>query len=132
MQAAALSRFKLPGTNRRRDQEQTAAAAAVTEKLPLLAEALQRTEARPRRVLMDFAPASPASLQTYQPLACRLRLLEFPELRIVAGHVGAPWTAEAISLAHKFPNVYLDSSAYKLSRLPAEFVAYLQASSAKG
>lgn len=57
--------------------------------------------------------------------------LEFPELRIVAGHVGAPWTAEAISLAHKFPNVYLDSSAYKLSRLPADFVAYLQASGAK-
>ena len=31
--------------------------------------------------------------------------LEFPELRIVAGHIGAPWTQEIISLATKFPNV---------------------------
>ena len=39
--------------------------------------------------------------------------LEFPELRIVAGHIGAPWTQEIISLATKFPNLYIDTSAYK-------------------
>ena len=81
MQAAALSRFKLPGSNRRRESEKAAAAVAVTERLPLLAEALQRTADKPRRVLLDFAPASRHSLDTFQPLACRLRLLEFPELR---------------------------------------------------
>lgn len=53
--------------------------------------------------------------------------LEFPELRIVAGHIGAPWTGEMISLATKFPNVYIDTSAYKPRRYPAELVAYLQA-----
>lgn len=52
--------------------------------------------------------------------------LEFPELRIVAGHVGAPWTGEILSLARKFPNLYVDTSAYKLARLPADFVEYMR------
>jgi len=52
--------------------------------------------------------------------------LEFPELRIVAGHIGAPWTEEMISLATKFPNVYIDTSAYKPRRYPPGLVAYLQ------
>ena len=45
--------------------------------------------------------------------------LEFPELVIVGGHIGYPWTAEMISLATKYPNVYIDTSAYKASRYPA-------------
>lgn len=57
--------------------------------------------------------------------------LEFPELRIVGGHLGAPWTQEVISLAHKFPNFYLDTSAYKASRFPAEFVEFMRGAGAK-
>jgi uncharacterized protein len=30
------------------------------------------------------------------------------------------WTQEVLSLAMKFPNVYVDTSAYKASRYPAE------------
>lgn len=52
--------------------------------------------------------------------------LEFPELRIVAGHIGAPWTQEIISLATKFPNLYIDTSAYKASRYPADFVEFMR------
>lgn len=52
--------------------------------------------------------------------------LEFPELKIVAGHIGYPWTAEMISLATKYPNVYIDTSAYKTSRYPRELVDYLR------
>ncbi len=52
--------------------------------------------------------------------------LEFPELRIVAGHIGFPWTQEMISLAMKFPNVYIDTSAYKAKRYPRELVDYLR------
>lgn len=52
--------------------------------------------------------------------------LEFPELKIVAGHIGYPWTAEMISLATKYPNVYIDTSAYKSSRYPRELVDYLR------
>ncbi len=52
--------------------------------------------------------------------------LEFPELTIVAGHIGYPWTAEMISLATKYPNVHIDTSAYKISRYPREMVDYLR------
>jgi len=57
--------------------------------------------------------------------------LEFPELRIVAGHIGFPWTSEIISLATKFPNVYVDTSAYKARRYPPDFVAYMRGHGAK-
>jgi predicted TIM-barrel fold metal-dependent hydrolase len=53
-------------------------------------------------------------------------VLEFPELTIIAGHIGYPWTSEMISLATKFPNVYIDTSAYKASRYPVDFVEYLR------
>src|SRR5262245_22752138 len=52
--------------------------------------------------------------------------LEFPELTIVGGHIGYPWTTEMISLATKYPNVYIDTSAYKVSRYPRELVEYLR------
>jgi uncharacterized protein len=52
--------------------------------------------------------------------------LEFPELVIVGGHIGYPWTAEMISLATKYPNVYIDTSAYKASRYPGELAEYLR------
>ncbi|MES2868645.1 MAG: amidohydrolase family protein [Pseudomonadota bacterium] len=51
---------------------------------------------------------------------------EFPELRIVGGHIGFPWVSEMISLMMKHPNVYVDTSAYKASRFPPELVAYMR------
>lgn len=52
--------------------------------------------------------------------------IEFPELTIVAGHIGYPWTAEMISLATKYSNVYIDTSAYKSGRYPRELVEYMR------
>jgi hypothetical protein len=57
--------------------------------------------------------------------------LEFPELRIVAGHIGAPWTQEILSLATKFPNLYLDTSAYKATRFPEDFVGFIRGRGAR-
>ncbi len=51
---------------------------------------------------------------------------DFPELTIVGGHIGYPWTGEMISLATKYPNVYIDTSAYKPRRYPPELVAYMR------
>jgi hypothetical protein len=51
--------------------------------------------------------------------------LEFPELRIVCGHIGYPWTLEMIAVATKHPNVFIDTSAYIAKRFPAELVQYL-------
>jgi predicted TIM-barrel fold metal-dependent hydrolase len=52
--------------------------------------------------------------------------LDFPELTVVAGHVGYPWTEELIAVARKHENVYIDTSAYTSKRLPAELVRYLR------
>ncbi len=52
--------------------------------------------------------------------------LDFPELTIVGGHIGYPWTTEAIAVATKHPNVFIDTSAYTVSRYPAELVDYLR------
>src|SRR3954452_11265396 len=38
--------------------------------------------------------------------------LDLPELVIVGGHIGHPWTNEMIGVAWKHDNVYIDTSAY--------------------
>ena len=53
--------------------------------------------------------------------------IDFPELVIVCGHIGYPWTEEMIAVATKHPNVYIDTSAYTVKRYPAPLVAYLRA-----
>lgn len=53
-------------------------------------------------------------------------LLDFPELTIIGGHVGFPWIDEVISLCLKYPNLYVDTSAYAVHRLPNDFVAFLK------
>lgn len=52
--------------------------------------------------------------------------LDFPGLVIVGGHIGYPWTDEAIAVATKHRNVYIDTSAYAVSRYPAPLVDYLK------
>ena len=52
--------------------------------------------------------------------------LDFPELTIVGGHIGYPWTTEMIALATKYPNVYIDTSAWKPGRYPGEFVEFMR------
>lgn len=52
--------------------------------------------------------------------------LDFPDLKIVAGHIGYPWTQEMIALATKYPNVYIDTSAYAAHRYPHEIVQFLK------
>ncbi|MEM9467755.1 MAG: amidohydrolase family protein, partial [Actinomycetota bacterium] len=52
--------------------------------------------------------------------------IDFPELVIVCGHIGYPWTTEMIAVADKHPNVHIDTSAYTTNRYPAELVDYLK------
>ena len=52
--------------------------------------------------------------------------LDFPELVIVCGHIGYPWTEEMVAVARKHENVYIDTSAYTTKRLPSELTAYLR------
>ena len=57
--------------------------------------------------------------------------LDFPELKIVCGHIGYPWTMEMIAVATKHPNVYIDTSAYTAKRFPQELVNYMKTNGKK-
>lgn len=52
--------------------------------------------------------------------------LDFPELKIVGGHIGYPWTEEAIAVATKHENVFIDTSAYTIKRYPDRLVEFMQ------
>ncbi len=52
--------------------------------------------------------------------------MDFPELRIVAGHIGWPWTEEMIAVAAKHPNVWIDTSAHLPKYYPSQFVHFLR------
>ncbi|WP_310622350.1 amidohydrolase family protein [Flexibacterium corallicola] len=52
--------------------------------------------------------------------------LDFPELTIVGGHIGYPWTEEAVAVATKHTNVYIDTSAYTAKRYPPELVRFMK------
>ncbi|MCH8949786.1 MAG: amidohydrolase [Chloroflexi bacterium] len=51
--------------------------------------------------------------------------LTFPDLTIVGGHIGHPWTDEMIGLAWKYPNVYIDTSAYLPRYYPPALVHFM-------
>ena len=51
--------------------------------------------------------------------------LFFPELKIIAGHAGFPWTQELISLAWKHPNVYIDTSGHRPKYFPPELKHFM-------
>lgn len=52
--------------------------------------------------------------------------LDFPELVIVGGHIGYPWADEAIAVATKHINVYIDTSAYTVRRYPPQLIEFMR------
>jgi predicted TIM-barrel fold metal-dependent hydrolase len=52
--------------------------------------------------------------------------LDFPELAIVGGHIGYPWTEEAVAVATKHENVFIDTSAYVARRYPGALVEFMR------
>lgn len=52
--------------------------------------------------------------------------LTFPELIIVGGHIGHPWTDEMIGLAWKHENVYIDTSACLPRYYPPQLIHYIK------
>jgi uncharacterized protein len=57
--------------------------------------------------------------------------IDFPELVIVCGHIGYPWTEEMVAVARKHENVFIDTSAYTSKRYPAELVGYMRSKSGR-
>ena len=52
--------------------------------------------------------------------------IDFPELTIVCGHIGYPWTEEMVAVARKHEHVVIDTSAYTARRYPSELVTYMK------
>ena len=52
--------------------------------------------------------------------------IDFPELVIVGGHIGYPWTEEMVAVCRKHERVHIDTSAYTAERYPPELVRYLR------
>eukprot|EP00743_Colponemidia_sp_Colp-15_P003251 GILK01003512.1.p1 GENE.GILK01003512.1~~GILK01003512.1.p1 ORF type:complete len:284 (-),score=25.96 GILK01003512.1:122-973(-) len=52
--------------------------------------------------------------------------LTFPQLKIVCGHIGHPWTDEMIGVAWKHENVFIDTSAYLPRYYPPALLQYMQ------
>lgn len=72
-------------------------------------------------------PSEPGRPMPYlDEVAC-----DFPELVIVGGHIGYPWTEEMIAMATKYDNVYIDTSAYTPRRYPETLVRYMNGHGAK-
>ena len=57
--------------------------------------------------------------------------IDFPELVIVGGHIGYPWTEEMVAVCRKHENVYIDTSAYTPKRYPRELVDYMKSRSGR-
>jgi predicted TIM-barrel fold metal-dependent hydrolase len=64
--------------------------------------------------------------ETGRPIYIDEVALDFPELRIVCGHLGWPWHEEMIAVAWKHPNVFIDTSAHYPKHYPPTFVHYLK------
>jgi len=52
--------------------------------------------------------------------------LDFPELRIIGGHIGWPWEEEMVAMAVKHPNVYLSTCAHAPEHWPATTLKFLK------
>ena len=60
-----------------------------------------------------------------RPLHLDVVALHFPELRLVAGHAGYPWTEELLSLAWKHENLFIDTSGHMPKHFPPALVHFM-------
>jgi predicted TIM-barrel fold metal-dependent hydrolase len=70
---------------------------------------------------MSWEPGS--RLQFGQPMRFENVAADFPELKIVLAHLAWPWVTDAVALALKYPNIYLDTSALYFDN-PRDFIQF--------
>lgn len=70
---------------------------------------------------MSWEPGS--RLKYGHPLRFEDVAADFPTLKIVLAHLAWPWVVDAVALALKYPNVYLDTSALFFDN-PHDFLRY--------
>lgn len=69
------------------------------------------------------APACPSEVGRPIPYIDTIAL-KFPDLKIVMGHIGWPWAAEAASVAWKHKNCYIDTSAWSPKYYASDFMKF--------
>ncbi|MEM7182176.1 MAG: amidohydrolase family protein [Spirochaetota bacterium] len=53
-------------------------------------------------------------------------MLTFPDLKVVGGHMGFPWTQETIGMMMKHKNFYIDTSAHLPKTYPQDILDYMK------
>lgn len=71
---------------------------------------------------MSWEPRSQAIYS--QPMRLEKVAADFPELNIVIAHFAWPWVLEAVMLALKYPNVYIDTSCLYFDN-PTDFMRFV-------
>jgi len=71
---------------------------------------------------LSWAPDTP--LARSQPLLLEEPIRRFPKLNFVLAHFGWPWVWDAVALALKYPNVYLDTACLYYDS-PREFFQFV-------
>lgn len=52
--------------------------------------------------------------------------IDFPELRVIGGHIGWPWEEEMIAMALKHPNIYVSTCAHAPDHWPGSTLRFLK------
>jgi predicted TIM-barrel fold metal-dependent hydrolase len=60
-----------------------------------------------------------------RPICLDQVAIDFPELKLIGIHIGAPWTDEMIAMAWKHENVFIGVDAYAPKHWPPQLVHYL-------
>ena len=61
-----------------------------------------------------------------RPVGIDRPAIYFPDVNFVLSHTGFPWVEEAVSMAIKFPNVYLGSATFPPRHWPSAFADFVR------
>jgi len=84
-------------------------------------------------VRVNVGIAGPQWSSRYQdPWMLEDLLVDFPELTVIAAHMGHPWEQLMIRLMMKFPHLFLMTSAYMPKYFAPELVAFMESRRGRG
>jgi predicted TIM-barrel fold metal-dependent hydrolase len=84
-------------------------------------------------VRINVGIVGPQWSSTHQdPMRLERILLDFPDLVVLAAHMGHPWERLVMRLIMKFPNLHLLTSAYRPKYFDTELVRFMDSSRGRG
>lgn len=75
-------------------------------------------------VVVVGIPGGPVPAKYQRPLALDEVCLRFPDLTVVAAHIGFPWQSESVAFARRHPNLYIQTCGWAPRRYPSEIVDF--------